>query len=81
MDASGEKPTATGLASRYALVGLLMVQLIVGYEWFNSGLTKIIRGGFSSGLASDLTDRAKGAPSWYRSFLDGSIIPNATAST
>jgi len=59
------------------LVGLLFVQLIVGYEWFNSGLTKIIRGGFPGGLASEMSDRAKSASGWYRSFLDGSIIPHA----
>ena len=71
------QPTAA--VSRLPLVGLLLVQLIVGYEWFNSGLTKIVRGGFPSGLATDLTDRVKDAPGWYRSFVDGSIIPHAVA--
>ena len=64
---------------RLSLVGLLFFQLLIGYEWFLSGLTKIYRGGFPSGLAGELRDKSKGAPGWYRSFLDGSIIPNAYA--
>ena len=66
-------------AARLPLVGLLLVQLLVGYEWFVSGLTKIVRGGFPSGLAKELTEKSQGAPGWYRSFLDGSIIPHASA--
>ena len=65
-------------ASRLPLVGLLLVQLLIGYEWFVSGLTKIVRGGFPSGLAKELTEKSQGAPAWYRSFLDGSVIPHAS---
>ena len=64
---------------RLPLIGLLLVQIIVGYEWFMSGLTKIYRGGFPGGLANELRDKSQGAPGWYKSFLDGSIIPNAQA--
>ena len=64
---------------RLPLIGLLLVQIIVGYEWFMSGLTKIYRGGFPSGLAGELRDKSQGAPGWYKNFLDGSIIPNAQA--
>jgi len=64
------------LLGRLPLVGLLVIQIFVGYEWFNSGLTKIVRGGFPSGLGGDLADRVKGASGWYRSFVDGSIIPH-----
>ena len=67
------------LASRLPLVGLLLVQILIGYEWFMSGLTKIYRGGFPGGLAAELRDKSAGAPGWYKSFLDGSIIPNAHA--
>ena len=70
---------ATGAGSRLPLVGLLLVQSFVGYEWFMSGLTKVARGGFPSGLGKDLTDKSTGAAHWYKSLLDGSIIPNATA--
>ena len=66
-------------ASRLALKGLLVVGLFVGYEWFMSGLTKIVRGGFPSGLAAELRDKSEGAVGWYKSFLDGTVIPNAKA--
>ena len=66
-------------ASRLPLIGLLLVQVFVGYEWFMSGLAKIVRGGFPSGLSKNLAERSSGAAHWYKSFLDGSIIPNATA--
>ena len=72
-------PGRAGLTSRWPLVTLLLVQIFIGYEWFMSGLTKIYRGGFPSGLAKELTEKSLGAPGWYKSFLDGSIIPNATA--
>ena len=66
-------------ASRLPLIGLLLVQAFVGYEWFMSGLTKIYRGGFPSSLGKELTEKSKGSVSWYKSFLDGSVIPNASA--
>jgi len=72
-------PGGAGLTSRLPLIGLLLVQLFIGYEWFLSGLTKIYRGGFPSGLADELTEKSEGAPGWYKSFIDGSIIPNASA--
>jgi uncharacterized membrane protein YphA (DoxX/SURF4 family) len=60
------------------LTGLLVVQLIVGYEWFVSGLTKIYRGGFPGGLADELREKSDSAAGWYKSFLDGTVIPNAS---
>ena len=65
-------------AYRIPLIGLLAVQLLVGYEWLMSGLTKIVRGGFPSGLADELRDKSQGAAGWYKSFLDGSVIPHAS---
>ncbi len=65
-------------ASRLPLVGLLLVQLLVGYEWLMSGLTKIVRGGFPGGLAAELREKSEGASGWYKSFLDGSVIPHAS---
>jgi thiosulfate dehydrogenase (quinone) large subunit len=62
-----------------ALVTLLAVQIIVGYEWLASGITKIASGTFVSGMAADLKDKSAGAAHWYRSFLNGTIIPNAHA--
>ena len=64
-------------ATRLRLIRLPPIQAFVGYEWLNSGLSKILRGGFPSGLAADLHDRVKGAPGWHRNFVDGSIIPQS----
>lgn len=68
--------STTETLGRLPLIGVLLIQIFVGYEWLNSGLTKIVRGGFPSGLAADLHERVQGAASWYRSFVDGSIIPH-----
>jgi len=51
---------------------------VIGYEWFMSGLTKIVRGGFPSGLGDELTEKSEGAAGWFRDFLDSVVIPNAT---
>ena len=66
-------------AGRLALTGLLVIVVFVGYEWLMSGLTKIVRGGFPSGLADELREKSEGTVGWYKSFLDGSVIPNARA--
>jgi hypothetical protein len=60
------------------LPGLLVVQIIVGFEFFWTVLVKLVRGGFVSGLGADLTDRVQAAPGWYRSLAESVIIPNAT---
>ena len=67
-----------GLTSRLPLAGLLFVQAFIGYEWFMSGLTKVVDGGFPSGLAKELRTDAAGDAHWYASFLRGAIIPHAT---
>jgi len=46
--------------ARPLLVGLLAVQVFLGYEWLMSGLSKVLAGDFASGLAATLTDQAKG---------------------
>lgn len=63
-------------ASRLPLVGLLLVQILIGYEWLMSGVTKVVRGGFPSGLADELTDKSADTTGWYKSFLDSAVIPN-----
>jgi hypothetical protein len=65
--------------TRIPLFGLLLVQLAVGYEWAMSGLAKIVRGGFPSGLAAELRDKSQGAAGWYKSFLDGAVIPHGSS--
>ncbi len=64
--------------SRLPLIGLLMVQLLVGYEWLMSGLTKIVRGDFPSGLTDELREKSAGVSGLYKSFLDGTVIPHAS---
>lgn len=61
------------------LAGLLAIQLLIGYEWFISGITKIVRGGFPSGLADDLRDKSQGAAGWYVDFLNNAVIPHGRA--
>jgi thiosulfate dehydrogenase [quinone] large subunit len=74
MDAS----SAHGRSSA-AVVALLLVQVCIGYEWLVSGLTKIVNGDFPAGLAVELRDMSKAAPSWYRSFLNSAVVPHAAA--
>ena len=73
--ANAASPATTDLA-RFGLIGLLFVQIAIGYEWLISGLTKLIDGGFPQGLAGELTDTSKDAPGFYRSFLENVVIPH-----
>jgi thiosulfate dehydrogenase [quinone] large subunit len=59
------------------IVALLLVQVVLGYEWLVSGLTKLVRGGFPQGLADELRDMSQGAPGWYRQFLTSVVLPHA----
>lgn len=61
----------------FTTVGFLLIQIIIGYEWFISGLTKVIRADFISGLAQELSDKSAGVHNWYADFLNRWIIPNA----
>jgi len=69
---------ATEVLGRIPFVGLLAVQVAIGYEWLMSGLTKIIRGGFPAGLAEELEEKSVGSPGWYRTIIDDVLIPNAS---
>jgi hypothetical protein len=61
-----------------SMIGLLIVEMIIGYEWFISGLTKFVHGDFPSGLAGELADKTSSTLPGYASFLNGVVIPNAT---
>ena len=61
-----------------SMIGLLVVEMILGYEWFISGLVKLVRGDFPSGLAATLLEKLPKTPAWYGSILSSAIIPNAT---
>lgn len=59
------------------MIGLLLLEMIIGYEWLVSGVAKIVRGGFPSGLAKELLEKSEGALPWYVSLMKSAIIPNA----
>ena len=60
-----------------SMIGLLLVEMIIGYEWFMSGLVKIVRGAFPSGLADELLAKSVGVPAWYGNLMKSAFIPNA----
>lgn len=66
-------------SARPLLVGLLAVQIFIGYEWLMSGLSKVLAGDFVSGLSGTLSDQSKDMTGGYKSFLDGVVIPNGQA--
>lgn len=59
-----------------SMIGLLAVEIVIGYEWFISGLVKIVRGGFPAGLAGELQEKSEGVAAWYGSFVTSVVIPN-----
>lgn len=77
--ASNVRQAREGYAGSLALKGFCVVMAFIGYEWLMSGITKLVRGGFASGLAAELTEKSEGSLTWYKSFLDSLIIPNANA--
>lgn len=74
-----EASTLPGQRSGAAPAALLLVQVAVGYEWLVSGLSKLARGDFPSGLRGALAELSPQAPSWYRAFLAGVVEPHARA--
>ncbi len=66
-------------SARPLLLGLLAVQIFLGYEWLMSGLSKVLAGDFASGLAGTLSDQTKDMSGSYKSFIDGVVIPNGPA--
>ena len=60
-----------------SMTGLLVVEMIIGYEWFISGLVKIVRGDFPSGLAEELLEKSAGVPAWYGNLMQSAFIPYA----
>jgi hypothetical protein len=66
----------SSVSSRVPLAAVLVVQSVVAYEWLNSALTKIVRGGFAAGLADQLAKNSATAPGWYRGLLESVVIPH-----
>lgn len=71
------KPEAAGGKPGVAMIGILVMQIIIGYQWLLSGIAKFVKGDFPSGLAGELVDASEGAARWYAGFLNNVIIPNA----
>jgi uncharacterized membrane protein YphA (DoxX/SURF4 family) len=67
-DALRQKPTLS-------MIGFLVVQLVIGYEWFMSGLVKFVRGDFPAGLPDELLAKTAGASDWYAAFLNSVAVP------
>ena len=62
-----------------SMTGLLVVEMVIGYEWFISGLLKFVRGDFPSGLADELLEKSDGVSAWYGAFLKSVVVPVAQA--
>jgi uncharacterized membrane protein YphA (DoxX/SURF4 family) len=58
---------------------LLLVQVVIGYEWLVSAMTKLVRGDFPAGLARQLGEMSTASPGWYRGFLTSVVLPHADA--
>lgn len=58
-------------------ITLILVQVVLGYEWLVSGTTKIVHGDFPSGLAGAVGHMGKHAPSLYAGFLSDVVEPHA----
>ena len=76
---TGHRSTGDALREKPSLpmIGLLLVEMIIGYEWLVSGVAKFVRGAFPSGLSGELLQKSADAPPWYTGFLKSSVIPYA----
>jgi thiosulfate dehydrogenase (quinone) large subunit len=77
-DMKAKPETVRGMPS-LSMIGLLVVQLIIGYEWLLSGIAKFKQGDFPSGLGDDLRAALAGVAGWYAGFINSIVIPNAPA--
>lgn len=62
---------------RLGLMGLLVVQAIVGYEWLVSGLAKLF-GDFVTSFGDELPEVSQESPAWFQSVLDAVVQPAPT---
>ena len=76
---AAEEPVLDAQTLGIGVTGLLTIQLVIGYEWLVSGITKLWRGGFAAGLADELRESSDGVTGWYRTFLDRLVIPHGWA--
>lgn len=60
-----------------SMIGFLVVEMIIGYEWLISGFDKFVQGSFPADLARELSEKSEGTSAWYGAFLKSAVIPNA----
>ena len=76
--AQGSKLDAIRQKPGLPMTGFFILQMILGFEWFWSGLAKMkMPGGFPAALPGELTDMLQSSPAWYGKFLSGVVIPHA----
>lgn len=68
---------ATLKGRMFPAAAAMFMQLLVGWEWFISGATKIKNGDFPTGLAASIRMTDQDAAGWYKSVLNSVLIPNA----
>jgi thiosulfate dehydrogenase [quinone] large subunit len=70
---------ATQVVATRAPVWIWVVQAFLGYEWFISGLNKLLNRRFNSQLFGLLQQSTQGGPyGWYASFIRQFVLPNHT---
>ena len=79
MTPSERRPAPLRDGPALGMTGLLVVTMVVGYEWLVSGLAKFAAGDFPGGLGAELTEKAGELSGWYADFLTRVAIPNAPA--
>lgn len=74
-----QKPAPHQMAgeSRAALMGLLAIQAVIGYEWLVSGITKLFSD-FVATFGEELSEVSVNAPEWFKSILERFVTPTPT---
>ncbi len=64
-------------AARYLLAS---IQLIIGWEWFTSGMIKVLSGAFPQSLMATLNSGMQNNPnSWYITFIQKIVVPHSVS--
>jgi hypothetical protein len=67
------------MKSKAAITLLAFVQAVIGFEWVRAGYEKVSDATFVGGMAHTLGVFAgKNPTGWYKDFLTGIAVPNAT---
>jgi|GEM_PF-3625041 hypothetical protein len=69
------------MTGQRGFAGLLAAfQVVIGYEWFISGINKLAAGDFPRGLAGDIVDNLKDVDAgWFATFLRQEVLPHSIA--